>query len=91
MEKPNRARKGKTDTASKPPLVTKRERMAKTTARPEGFAIEGAIETFGILPHAARALISIELRKKSRYGIAPAPCLYHHHHARTGPAGCSAS
>ncbi len=50
-------------------------------ARPEGFTIEEVMEALGILEHSARALISVELRKKrginivgnkGRYMVAPA-------------------
>lgn len=88
-EKPKRNAKSASETMStrkrkpaepKAPRKTNGERLAEMAARPEGFTIEEVIETFGILPHTARALISIELRKKrginivgkkGRYTVAP--------------------
>jgi len=62
--KPRRERKPKAPAEPKAPRKTNGERLAEMAARPEGFTIEEVIETFGILPHTARALISIELRKR---------------------------
>lgn len=47
-----------------PKRVSNGERLAEMAARPEGFTIEEVCETFDILRHTARALISIELRRK---------------------------
>ena len=75
------ARKPKAPAEPKAPCKTNGERLAEMAARPEGFTLAEVIETFGILPHTARALISIELRKKrginivgkkGRYMVAPA-------------------
>lgn len=61
--------------------MTNGERLAEMAARPEGFTIEEVMEALGILEHSARALISVELRKKrginivgnkGRYMVAPA-------------------
>lgn len=79
--KPLRERKPEIPAEPKAPRKTNGERLAEMAARPEGFTIEEVIETFGILPHTVRALISIELRKKrginivgrkGRYTVAPA-------------------
>lgn len=66
--------------AKKPKRKTVGERLAEMAARPEGFTLEEMMETFGILEHSARALVSTELRKrrginivsrKGRYSVAP--------------------
>lgn len=92
--KPKRERKIKTKAATAKPRATKTkkpaepkaprktvgERLAEMAARPEGFTIEEMMETFGILEHSARALVSTELRKrrginivstKGRYTVTP--------------------
>lgn len=75
-----RAVKAKKPAAPKAPRVTAGQRLAEMAARPEGFTIEEMMETFGILEHSARALVSTELRKrrginivssKGRYTVAP--------------------
>jgi hypothetical protein len=49
---------------AKQPRFTNGERLAALAARPGGFTIEDIITMLGILPHTARALISVELRKR---------------------------
>lgn len=75
------ARKPKVPAEPKPPRVTNGERLAEMAARPEGFTIEEVMATFRVLEHTARAMVSIELRKKrginivgkkGRYTVAPA-------------------
>jgi len=48
----------------KQPRITNGERLAALAARPAGFTIEDITTMLGILPHTARALISVELRKR---------------------------
>src|SRR5690606_36317815 len=74
-EKPKRQPKAtaapepKTAPKSKPaepkkPRVTNGERLAEMAEWPEGFTIEDITKMLGVLSHTARALISIELRKR---------------------------
>ena len=64
--KPARSRKPavpKGESKAKQPPFTNGERLATLAARPGGFTIEDITTMLGILPHTARALISVELRK----------------------------
>lgn len=76
-----RTRKPKPKGEAKPPRATNGERLAKLAEKPDGFTIEDITTMLGVLPHTARALISVELRKKrglnivtseGRYRVAPA-------------------
>lgn len=64
------ARKGKASTAKpstdtpKPKRRTVGERLVEMLRRPGGATIEEIMDAFGILTHSARAIISIEARKK---------------------------
>jgi hypothetical protein len=60
-----KARKPKTE-PKKPtaPRITNGERVAKLAEQPAGFTVEDITKMLGIQPHTARALISIELRKR---------------------------
>ena len=82
-EKPKRKQKAKAEPSPErePARITNGERLASLAARPDGFTIDDITAMLGILPHTARALISIELRKKrsinivgrkGRYTVAPA-------------------
>jgi hypothetical protein len=65
----------------KAPRITNGERLAKLAEQPEGFSLDDVTTMLGIQPHTARALISVELRKKrginivskgGHYTVAPA-------------------
>lgn len=65
-QKPKRKPKAKVEPSPerKPARITNGERLAALAARPGGFTIEDITTMLGILPHTARALISVELRKR---------------------------
>lgn len=73
----------KTSKAEKPARVTNGEKMAELAAQPDGFTLDDVIAKLGVQPHTARAMVSVELRKKrnltvvldreaGRYRIQPA-------------------
>lgn len=65
-EKPKRKQKAKAEPSPErePARITNGERLASLAARPDGFTIDDITAMLGILPHTARALISVELRKR---------------------------
>lgn len=67
----------------KPARITNGDKMAALAAQPNGFSLDDVIAKLGVQPHTARAMISVELRKKrnlivvldreaGRYRIQPA-------------------
>lgn len=59
-----RPRRPTDDNTPKPKRQTVGERLVEMLRRPDGATIEEITDAFGILAHSARAIISIEARKK---------------------------
>jgi hypothetical protein len=59
------ARKPKVKRVKKPdqPRTLKKDRLVEMLRRPEGATIEEITEAFGILPHSARAMISVTAKR----------------------------
>lgn len=68
-------RKGKASTANtgtdstKPKRLTVGERLLAMLQRRNGATLDEITEAFGIQPHSARAIISVEIRKKRRLEV----------------------
>lgn len=68
--KPKRISKPKADKITKPKKTPRESQLAAMLGRPEGVTIQQVQEAFGILPHSARALISVVGRKLGGYSAA---------------------
>lgn len=67
--KPATAKSEPEGKAKKPRRPIVGERLLAMLQRPNGATLEEITGAFGILPHSARAIISIEIRKKRRLKV----------------------
>ena len=62
--KPQRRHRAKAAGAPAPKGPSRGEQMMAMVQRPGGASLAELVEAFGVLPHSARAVISVESRKR---------------------------